>query len=179
MTIQPIHRQSAGEITTFFRTVFTESAGETEGESVANLAADILVTATNDELHGFVTHDDAQNFTGCILFTRLYLPENTNAFLLSPVAIATSEQGKGIGQQLIQHGLQALREQDTQLVFTYGDPNYYRKVGFASVDESVIAAPQPLSYPNGWLAQSLIDQPISTMAGKMRCVEAFNRPDIW
>ena len=42
-------------------------------------------------------------------------------FMLSRVAVATNEQGKNIGQKLINHGLNDLKSMRTDLVFTYGD----------------------------------------------------------
>ena len=65
------------------------------------------------------------------------------------------------------------------LALTYGDPNFYSKVGFGVVSEQVVPAPLKLSYPEGWLAQSLVGDEIEPIAGKSYCVEAFNKPEIW
>jgi len=61
----------------------------------------------------------------------LTFESEVNAFLLGPVAIHTSYQGKGIGQKLINFGLNTLKENGVELAFTYGDPNFYSKVGFS------------------------------------------------
>ena len=64
-------------------------------------------------------------------------------------------------------------------LFTYGDPNYYSKVGFKPITEKLIKAPLKLSYPEGWLAQSLVSDEIQPITGNSYCVEAFNKPRIW
>lgn len=75
-------------------------------------------------------------YRGYYRFIRLEV-----AFILSPVAIATSEQGTGIGQQLINYGLDHLKSLKVSLVFTYGDPNYYSKTGFNHIADSIVKAP--------------------------------------
>jgi len=102
-----------------------------------------------------------------------------NAFLLSPVAIHTNYQGKGTGQKLINFGLNTLKENGVELVFTYGDPNFYSKVGFSLIAEKLVKAPLKLTYPEGWLGQSLISNDIEPIKGNSFCVEALNKPDLW
>ena len=65
--------------------------------------------------------------------------------------MATGRQKKGIGQQLICFGIEQLKSKGIELLFTYGDPNYYSKVGFVSVTEEAIKAPLKLNFPHGWL----------------------------
>lgn len=99
--------------------------------------------------------------------------------MLSPVAVATNEQGKKIGQQLIKQGLSHLNSINTDLVFTYGAPNFYSKVGFKALNENVVSAPFTLTQPDGWLAQSFDGNSIQPMQGATKCVEAFNDPTLW
>lgn len=75
--------------------------------------------------------------------------------MLSPVAVATNEQGKGVGQKLINHGVSYLNVNNTDLLLTYDEPNYYSKVVFNPISENVVSAPFKLTQPEGWLAQSL------------------------
>jgi predicted N-acetyltransferase YhbS len=99
--------------------------------------------------------------------------------MLAPVAVSTPHQGKGIGQELIKHGLDALRQRSVSVVVTYGDPSFYGKVGFESLAESVIRAPLDLSMPAGWLGQSLTANPIPTIPERPTCVAEFNDPAYW
>ena len=139
---------------------------------------DLIASTDIHDLYGFVA-SEAKEIIGCIFFSRLTFESDIRAFLLSPVAIHTNFQRKGIGQKLINFGLNALKADGVELVFTYGDPNYYCKVGFSPITEELIKAPLKLSYPAGWLAQSLVSSEIPSIPGNSRCVAAFNKPKIW
>jgi putative acetyltransferase len=99
--------------------------------------------------------------------------------MMAPVAVATERQGKGIGQRLIAHGLDALRQEGVDIAVTYGDPAFYGRVGFNPVSEADLPAPQPLNQPQGWIAQSLTDAPLTPLRGPARCVAAFDDPALW
>ena len=137
------------------------------------------MTRTDDrDFYGFVATEN-QHIIGSIFFSRMTFENKVEAYLLSPVAISTSYQGKGIGQKLIDFGLNVLKESGVELVFTYGDPNFYTKVGFSHIAEKVIKAPFPLTYPEGWLGQSLGGNEIEPIIGNSFCVDAFNKPELW
>lgn len=91
--------------------------------------------------------------------------DKSTAFILSPVAVDTAHQGNGVGQRLIAFGIQRLKEQGVDLVFTYGDSRFYSKVGFQPVSETCVKAPLKLSRPDAWLAQSLTGDSISPIKG--------------
>ena len=112
-------------------------------------------------------------------FSRLTLSSGKTAFILSPVAISSQEQGKGLGQQLINFGIQQLKNHGVELVFTYGDPNFYSKVGFLKISEDVVKAPKKLTHPEGWLVQSLNHKSIASEAESAKCVCALNKQDYW
>lgn len=99
--------------------------------------------------------------------------------MLAPVAVSTEHQGKGVGQALINYGLNELKNRSVDIAITYGDPAFYRKVGFLPLSEKIIQAPLTLSMPEGWLGQSLTDDPIPTITDRPKCVEAFNNPVYW
>jgi predicted N-acetyltransferase YhbS len=88
-------------------------------------------------------------------------------------------QSKGIGQALINYGLNELKKRSVTVAVTYGDPNYYSKVGFRELPESIIQAPLKLSMPFGWLGQSLTGKPIPTINERPVCVKEFNDPVYW
>ncbi|WP_143093039.1 GNAT family N-acetyltransferase [Celeribacter neptunius] len=62
-----------------------------------------------------------------------YADDTRTVFILAPVAVATAQQGKGLGQRLISHALQALLDREVDVALTYGDINFYSKVGFAHI----------------------------------------------
>ena len=166
------------EIKQLFTKVFSDSEGQSEGVLIGNLTYDIMTGTDSQDLYGFIATENKQ-IIGSIFFTRLTFESGVNAFLLSPVAIHTSHQGKGIGQKLINFGINHLKENRVSIVFTYGDPDFYSKVGFKLITEKTAKAPLKLTQPEGWLAQSLVSDEVEPIAGNSYCVEAFNKPEIW
>lgn len=161
-----------------FTKVFTDSEGKAEGQLISDLVTDLIKTTPSKDLIGFVALSDNQ-ILGSIFFSSFFLTTGETAFILSPVAIATAEQGKGIGQQLINFGIEYLKANDVKLIFTYGDPNFYSKVGFHQISESVVKAPLTLSFPEGWLAQSINGQKIEVKKGDTQCVTALYDQKYW
>lgn len=177
MQYLPLDIGKANEIKQLYQSVFGHSDGAAEGESVANLAYQLITATPLQDRYGFVLEDN--DIIGCIIFSRITFGVNNNAFILSPVAIHTGYQKQGLGQQLIRFGINQLKKQGAELLMTYGDPNYYSKLGFQPVPVDVIRPPFPLSFPHGWLGQSLIIDAIETMAGKVACVPALMDRRYW
>ena len=178
MKLSLFNSSSSREVIELFTQVFSASENEAEGQLIGNLASNLIATTEPQDLIGFVASCN-DCIVGCIFFSRLVLPGDEVAFILSPVAIATSAQGTGIGQKLINYGLNYLKSRNVNLAFTYGDPNFYSKVGFKQIDESIVKAPFTLSQPAGWLAQSLDGRSIKPMQGVSKCVEALNNQKYW
>ncbi len=166
------------EVVALFTDVFSASEGEAEGQLIGKLVLDLINTTAPKDIIGFVAKSD-DRIDGCIFFSRFIVPNHQTAYLLSPVAIATQRQGSGIGQTLITYGLNHLKTQHVDLVFTYGDPRFYFKTGFKQINESTVEPPFPLSQPEGWLAQSLHGTAIGTMKGATRCVAALSDQGYW
>ena len=172
---------SPSAIEELFTSVFTDSDGKEEGEMVGHLAGELIAETNEQDLHGFVGLDEDRQLVAAIFFTRLTFPSNDiTTFLLSPVAVHSDHQGKGLGQGLINHGLDALRSEGVRFAITYGDPDFYRKVGFHPVSPEVIEPPFELSQPEGWLGQSLhTDSSIHSLKGKCSCVPALYNSIYW
>lgn len=166
------------EIEVLFTRTFSNSEGESEGKLIGHLVHQLMKDTKTDDLFGFIATDQEQ-IVGCIFFTKLSFDSSTKAFMLSPVAVDTDHQGKGVGQKLIRFGIERLRELGVQLIFTYGDPNYYSKVGFEHVPQEIAEAPFALAHPEGWLGQSLDGGSIALPLGQAFCVGAFNDPRYW
>ncbi|MBD2636621.1 N-acetyltransferase [Limnothrix sp. FACHB-881] len=168
----------AVEIEQLFIQTFTNSEGQSEGAIVGRLVKDLISSTDPSNFYGFVA-TEADQIIGGIFFSRLIFEDGTNSFILSPVAVRTDFQRQGIGQQLIRFGLDALSKEGVELVVTYGDPQFYSKVGFRGVTEAVIPPPFALQRPEGWLAQSLTGDQIRSIKGRSFCVEALNNPEYW
>lgn len=166
------------EIVELFTEVFSDSEGPSEGALIGNLAYDLITSTDPEDLYCFVATDYGQ-VVGTILFSRLTFERDVDAFLLAPVAVRSSQQGEGIGRSLISFGLDTLRDHGVELAFTYGDPGFYAKVGFQPISEEMVSAPLRLTYPEGWLAQSLVGDEIEPIPGESHCVEAIDKPEYW
>ena len=173
-----------------YTSVFAAAEDTEEGAVIGRLVGELIATTADADIVGFLAvpelvadgRDAAAGETslaGCIFFSRLKLSNAQPAFLLSPVAVATELHGRGVGQQLIRHGIDAMRGRGVELLFTYGDPAFYGKVGFQPISEDFIRAPFTLSQPQGWLAQSLTGTPLRPIDGPTRCVSAFGDPSYW
>jgi predicted N-acetyltransferase YhbS len=179
MTIFSIYEDSdCQEIQQLFIDTFTDSEGKSEGQVLGKLSRDLIINTDPHDLYVFVAKEAGQ-VIGCIFFSRITLSSSSNAFLLSPVAVNTGYQGRGIGQKLINHGIQQLKKEGVSLIVTYGDPAFYSKVGFKPISEQLIRPPHKLSQPEGWLGLRLDGDDIADMSGDLSCVKAFDNPQLW
>ena len=178
MKITAYSPDQSQEVIKLFTDVFSDSEGQEEGAVIGQLVTELIDTTDSNDLLGYISISNGR-IDGCIFFSRLTLPSGKIAFILSPVAVSSQQQGRGLGQQLIKYGIQQLRSLGVELVFTYGDPDFYSKVGFVKIGEDVVKAPKKLTYPDGWLAQTLNDEGITSEAGVAKCVGALNKQDFW
>ena len=173
-----LDKSSHDEVTGLFTSVFSSSEGQDEGRLIGSLASRLSSKIDNREIICFGTYEE-ESIIGSIFFTRLRFDEAIKVYMLAPVAVSTRHQGKGVGQALINYGLDELKDRSVSVVITYGDPSFYSKVGFHPLSENVIQAPLRLSMPEGWLGQSLSEEPIPVINDRPECVEAFNDPVYW
>ena len=179
MSFSSDYRARQDDIAALFERAFAASEGDEEGAVIGKLAKDLMQMTSSGDIFVYLAQG-AGKLTGAIIFTRVtYSEDARSVFVLGPVAVVPEMQGQGVGQALLRHGLDGLREAGVDIALTYGDPNYYGKVGFAPISEADVAAPYPLQYPQGWLGQSLdgvFDLPVK---GACTCVPAFQDPAYW
>lgn len=178
MNISPFDWKRSEPVIQLFKSVFSASEGVSEGKLIGELVRNLISSTSENDLFGFIAENKGE-IIGAIFFSRLSLTTGQTAFILSPVAVSTTHQGKGIGQQLINYGIAALNEKNVEVIVTYGDPDYYSKVGFKQISEEIIKAPFDLSHPHGWLAQSLTNEPLTITEAKSTCVKALNKQIYW
>jgi predicted N-acetyltransferase YhbS len=167
------------EIIALFKQTFTDSEGQDEGNLIGTLVQRFLETTPKEDIHVFLTLDSHQ-VVAAVVFSRLTFDESTvNTWLLSPAAVATRLQGTGVGQGLIRFAHDYLKVEGVKQLVTYGDINFYSKVGYRPVTEEVIPSPHKLSYPESWIAQGLTDEGLIPIKGKAYCAEALNAPELW
>jgi len=118
-----LNKNNQKEVTNLFTSVFNLSEGEKEGKLIGNLASKLSSGIDNQNIICFGTYIE-ESIIGSIFFTRLQLKEGIQVYMLAPVAISTEHQGKGVGQALINHGLNELKNRSVAVAITYGDPSY-------------------------------------------------------
>lgn len=179
VTLGEARPEESTEIVALFGAVFGESEGPEEGRVIAGLAQDMMAMTPAEEIVVHVSRD-GEGLTGCIMFSRLRTADaSREVFILSPVAVATAVQGRGIGQALLRHGIDAMQARGVDIVVTYGDPVYYARVGFWPVDSRTIPPPRPLTQPEGWLARPLTGRRLDPVPGPTACVAALDRVEYW
>lgn len=178
MVFRESQKAESEALVQLFLSVFSASEGEAEGLLIGQLAKELFESSDERDLFNFVAVADGQ-LVGSIFFSRLVFESDIVAFILAPVAVLSEYQGKGIGRELIKYGLHELQKRRVNFALTYGDPRFYRKVGFRSVSSKVVRPPFELSQPEGWLGQSLADRPIESLHGNFSCVKALSAPVYW
>jgi len=178
MNYQSLEKSKQEEVANLFTSVFTTSEGEKEGMLIGGLSSELASSIDNEETICFGAYENG-SLIGSIFFTRLKFNDPIQVYMLAPVAVSTEHQGRGIGQALINYGLNELKKRSVSVVVTYGDPSFYSKVGFQALPEELIQAPQKLSMPFGWLGQSLTAEPIPAIDERPTCVKEFNDAVYW
>lgn len=172
--------EQISDIVTLYTQVFSDSEGAVEGKTIGNLVKEMFSDEGEHALECLVAIDETdKTLYGAIVLTELKLAPYFYAYILSPVAVKTSAQNKGIGSSLIKAGTELLKSKNVELLITYGDPNYYTRLGFDDISETDIKAPQPLSFPHGWLCQPLQNKPIPQSVKITSCISPLNQPDYW
>jgi predicted N-acetyltransferase YhbS len=166
-------------ITELFRATFSAAEGVTEGAVIGGLVQNLLTETSPEDIHVFTALKDGALVAGVIITRLAYAHDARKVFLLSPMAVASDSQGQGIGQALLQHVLDKLREAGVDILMTFGDPRFYGKLGFTVVGEEDARPPLPLSQPHGWLGQSLQGSGLTPLQGPSTCVAALNNQHFW
>lgn len=167
------------DIIDLFRATFAHAEGMEEGALIGSLVRHQMAGTAEPDLHVFLAEMDRAIVGGAIFSRLTYDQDDRSVFILAPVAVASERQGQGIGQKLLAHGLEALRNAGVDVVLTYGDPNYYSRVGFKPITEVLAPAPFKLKQPKGWLGQSLTGGEMVPFKGAPRCIPALNDPVFW
>jgi putative acetyltransferase len=126
----------------------------------------------------FVAELDGE-IVGHVLFTRSLLDAPSrlvDVLVLSPLAVRTDVQGRGIGSALVRYALAEVRERPEPLVFLEGSPRYYPRFGFVPGGELGFRKPS-LRIPDP--AFQVVTQPTYEpwMTGTLVYAEAFWRND--
>lgn len=160
--------------------VYRSAFPDGENRLVARLALDLLAERTTPETISLVAEDDGV-ILGHIAFSPVLIAgaADVQGHILAPLAVQPDCQRRGIGSGLIEYGRQRLSAQGVNILFVYGDPNYYGRFGFRADAADPYLTPYPLQYPFGWQAVVLnsFDSPAATSA--ITCVGPLCNPELW
>jgi predicted N-acetyltransferase YhbS len=161
------------------RKVHLNSFDQSEGETVSQLAIDLLEDKTALPILSLVAEQDGV-IIGNVIFSSINIEgaKGVSAYILAPLAVTRFAQGKGTGTRLINKGLETLKERGAEIVLVYGDPDYYKRTGFKAGHN--LKPPHKLKYPEGaWMAQELVENILIKTQGTVRCALSLNSPEYW
>ena len=114
-----------------------------------------------------------RRIVGHILFSRMWIDARNGpveAAALAPMAVLPGHQRRGIGGQLIRHGLDLLRDREERIVIVLGHPNYDPRFGFSTGKARSLASPFS---PEAFMAMELRAGALDGVRGKVRYPAAF------
>ena len=162
------------------RRIHLSAFPEEEREIVANLAFNMLAEKTNPETFSLVAETN-DVVVGHISFSPVICidTDNFRGYILAPLAVLPQYQRRRIGTNLVEAGLQHLSRMNVDIVFVYGDPQYYGRFGFDANIASGYTPPYQLQYPSGWQAKPLKRVKDFPSSGILTCVSSLRDPLLW
>jgi len=113
---------------------------------------------------------------GHILFTKIKIIGNNKneaeSLALAPMAVRPEFQNKGIGGQLIKHGLDKAKGLQYKSVIVLGHEHYYPKFGFLAADKWNIKSPYDVP-TNVFMALELATDGLKNISGLVKYPNEF------
>ena len=144
------------------------------------LAVDLLDEVTDPETISLVTEVDG-NLVGHIAFSPVTVDnsENWKGYILAPLGVRPEYQHRRIGSRLVESGMERLSGMGVNVLFVYGDPDYYGRFGFEAAAASQYSPPYELQYPFGWQAMILNEGVVAESTVKLSCAGPLDDPGLW
>lgn len=153
---------------------------EGEREIVSKLAINLLSERTTPETISLVAETEGA-VVGHVAFSPVTIHNNENlqGYILAPLGVKPDYQKRRIGSKLIESGMQQLLKMGVNILFVYGDPEYYSKFGFSTDVADRYTPPYKLQYPFGWQAIALNECSIAKSSVNIACVTSLCDPELW
>ena len=163
--------------------IHKQAFGNEKGPVIAKLVDDLLDDETAKPILSLVALDN-DKIIGHILYTKATITQTdtpVSAQILAPLAILPAAQNDGVGQKLINEGLNQLQKTGTELVFVLGHPSYYPRCRFAPAGAQGFEAPYPIpeEHSAAWMVQELNGDVLGRINGKVKCSKVLNEPQHW
>jgi len=113
----------------------------------------------------FVAIEDGA-LRGSVRFWPVFVGKEP-ALLLGPLAVESDRRGRGMGIQLMQHGIDAARARGARAIILVGDLPYYARVGFAPLPRGRVRLPGPVDLTRV-LGLELVDGALDALEGPVR-----------
>jgi len=162
------------------REVYFNAFDDDENQVVSDLAVNLLSETTTPQTISLVFEIDGA-VVGHIAFSPVTIEgdDQFQGYILAPLAVKPQNQKCRIGSNLIKRGLQQLKNVWVDVLFVYGDPQYYSRFGFSAEVANRYAPPYKLQYPFGWQAIALDNSGAATSSGTIACVASLCDPNLW
>ncbi len=176
MNIRIATNQDRDDIKTIYSSAFPKG----ESELVLKLAIDLLSDNTTPQTIALVAETD-DSVVGHVAFSPVVVDNNEHcqAYILAPLAVQPACQKRRIGSALIEYGMRQLSAMGVNIVFVYGDPEYYGRFGFNADAAGNYTTPYNLQYPFGWQAIIRNECAIEKAPAAISCVNALCDPGLW
>ncbi|HEY5338853.1 MAG TPA: N-acetyltransferase [Rhizomicrobium sp.] len=113
----------------------------------------------------FVALEDGA-FRASVRFWPIFVGAH-KALLLGPLAVQSSQRGRGIGIALMKHGIEAAHATDYSCILLVGDEPYYVRAGFTRLPPRRVHFPGPVD-ASRILGLSLKPDVLLTLSGDIR-----------
>ena len=110
---------------------------------------------------------------GHILFSQVSMDGNCRIMGLAPMAVLPNWQGKGVGTQLVNAGLQACEKAGYEVVVVLGHADYYPRFGFAPAANFGIKSEYDVP-PEVFMVKALRDGALDGITGTVKYHPIFN-----
>ena len=153
---------------------------EDERELVSKLAVNLLSEESTPQTISLVAETEGI-VVGHAAFSPVIIDNNENVqgYILAPLGVKPDYQKCRIGSKLIEVGIRQLSRMEVDILFVYGDPEYYSRFGFRVDTAECYIPPYKLQYPFGWQAIALNEFSTGKSPGKIACVTSLCDPALW
>ena len=113
--------------------LYCSAFDEQERELVSKLASELFTEKSTLKIISLVAEIKGI-VVGHIACSPIGIPGNPSfrGYILAPLAVLPAYQKQLIGSRLVKCAIACLEDMDIDILFVYGDPNYYGRFGFSS-----------------------------------------------
>jgi putative acetyltransferase len=162
------------------REMYLRAFPDAEAQTVANLAVELLAEVTKPDTISLVAEvgDAVVGHVGLSPMTAANDVDWTG-YILAPLGVAPDFQQRRIGSQLVETGIERLSNSGVNVLFVYGDPDYYGRFGFTRDAATGYLPPYALQHPDGWQALVLDDKASAESRLALSCAAPLRDPALW